>query len=103
MPFLWNVVAKQGQIFGNQAKGSKAQATNRMHFSYPGYSETLCGFVDPRIDSNEKHLDLGKRENTSPVTQSEVAATLAALLGEDFCAAVPQAAMPIAEVLPRSE
>jgi hypothetical protein len=57
MPFLWNVVAKQGQIFGNQAKGSKAQVTNGMHFSYPGYNETLCGFADPRIDTNDKKLN----------------------------------------------
>ena len=57
MPFLWNVVAREGQIFGNQAKGSKAQVTNGMHFSYPGYNETLCGFADPRIDSNDKKLN----------------------------------------------
>ena len=25
-----------------------------MNFSYPGYNETLCGFADPRIDSNDK-------------------------------------------------
>ena len=47
MPFLWNVVAKQGQIYGNQAKGSVAEVTNGMKFSYPGYNETLCGFADP--------------------------------------------------------
>lgn len=57
MPFLWNVVAKQGQIFGNREKGSKAQVTNGMHFSYPGYNETLCGYADPRIDSNDKNLN----------------------------------------------
>src|ERR1700740_1529465 len=28
LPFLWNVVAKQGQIYGNQNKGSVAQVTN---------------------------------------------------------------------------
>jgi hypothetical protein len=54
MPFLWTVVAKQGQIFGNQTKGSIAQVTNGHNFSYPGYNETLCGFADPRIDSNDK-------------------------------------------------
>ena len=37
--------------------------------------------------------------NVPLVTQSQVAATLAALLGEDYCAAVPQAAKPIADVL----
>ena len=54
LPFMWSVVAKEGQIFGNRAKGSNAQVTNGMHFSYPGYNETLCGFADPRIDSNDK-------------------------------------------------
>lgn len=54
MPFLWSVVAKQGQIYGNRDKGSEAYVTNGMNFSYPGYSETLCGFPDPRIDSNDK-------------------------------------------------
>ncbi len=52
-PFVWNVVAKQGQIFGNQAKGSVAHVTNGLDFSYPGYNEMLSGHSDPRIDSNE--------------------------------------------------
>ncbi len=54
MPFLWNVIAKQGQIYGSQAKGSVAYVTNGHNFSYPGYNETLCGYADPRIDSNDK-------------------------------------------------
>ena len=54
MPFLWSTIAKQGQIFGNRAIGSEAWVTNGLNFSYPGYSETLCGFVDPGIDSNGK-------------------------------------------------
>jgi hypothetical protein len=54
MPFLWTVMAKQGQVFGNREKGSDAYVTNGMLFSYPGYSETLCGFADPRIHSNDK-------------------------------------------------
>jgi Metalloenzyme superfamily len=52
-PFLWGMVAKQGQLFGNQTKGSIAQVTNGMAFSYPGYNEMLTGFPDARIDSNE--------------------------------------------------
>ena len=54
MPFLWKVVAKEGQIFGNQDKGSIAQVTNGYNFSYPGYSETFCGFGDPAVNSNNK-------------------------------------------------
>ena len=52
-PFLWNVVAKKGQIFGNQTKGSVAHVTNGMAFSYPGYNEMLTGYPDPKIDRNE--------------------------------------------------
>jgi hypothetical protein len=54
MPFLWTTVAKNGQIFGNRSLGSDAYVTNGLNFSYPGYSETLCGFVDPGIKSNDK-------------------------------------------------
>jgi hypothetical protein len=57
MPFLWQVIAKQGQLFGNRDKGSDAYVTNGMFFSYPGYNETLCGFPDPRINSNDKVLN----------------------------------------------
>jgi hypothetical protein len=53
LPFLWGTIGKQGQIFGNQAKGSVAQITNTFKFSYPGYNEILTGRFDPRIDSNE--------------------------------------------------
>lgn len=54
MPFLWGTIAKEGQIYGNRDKGSDAHVTNGLFFSYPGYSETLCGFSDPRINSNDK-------------------------------------------------
>jgi hypothetical protein len=53
MPFLWNVVAKQGQIYGNQHKGSVAQVTNSFKFSYPGYNEMSTGYPNPAINSNE--------------------------------------------------
>jgi len=52
-PFLWSVVAKKGQIFGNQTKGSVAHVTNGMAFSYPGYNEMLTGHPDAKIDRNE--------------------------------------------------
>lgn len=53
LPFLWNVVAQRGQIFGNQTKGSVARVTNGLKFSYPGYNEMLTGRADPRVDSND--------------------------------------------------
>jgi hypothetical protein len=42
---------------------------------------------------------LGERANTGAVTQSQVAATVAALLGKDYRAAVPAAAPPIPDVV----
>jgi hypothetical protein len=57
MPFVWSKIAKEGQLYGNQHKGSIARVTNGKNFSYPGYNETLCGFADPRIDSNDKKLN----------------------------------------------
>jgi hypothetical protein len=53
MPFLWSTMASQGQIFGNRDLGSESQVTNGLNFSYPGYNETLTGFADPRIHSND--------------------------------------------------
>ena len=42
---------------------------------------------------------LGERHNVASVTQSQIAATIAALLGEDYGAAVPKAAKPLLDVL----
>ncbi|MCC7065388.1 MAG: alkaline phosphatase family protein [Planctomycetes bacterium] len=54
MPFLWTTIQKEGQIFGDPEHDARAVVTNPHRFSYPGYSELLCGFADPRIDSNNK-------------------------------------------------
>ncbi len=35
MPFLWSVVAKQGQIYGNKLKGSEAQRHQRNALQLP--------------------------------------------------------------------
>lgn len=57
LPFFWSVVAGQGQVFGNRSLRSEARVTNGLNFSYPGYSEALCGVADPRIDSNDKRYN----------------------------------------------
>ena len=44
---------------------------------------------------------LGMRERVAPVTQAQVAATIAALLGEDYAASHPRAAPALREVLAR--
>jgi hypothetical protein len=55
MPFFWNTIASQGQLYGNRAYNNNVNCSNTMWFSYPGYSEILCGFADDeRINSNKK-------------------------------------------------
>lgn len=55
MPFMWTVVGKQGQIYGNRNLGNFANVSNNQWFSYPGYNEILTGFADnERINSNDK-------------------------------------------------
>lgn len=54
MPFLWGKIAKEGQIYGNQDRGSIARITNPFGVSYPGYSETITGVAEPSIQNNRK-------------------------------------------------
>jgi hypothetical protein len=54
LPFLWSVMAKDGQLYGNANAGSEAKVTNGRNFSYPGYNEIFTGWADPSIDSNDK-------------------------------------------------
>jgi hypothetical protein len=54
MPFFWSVMAKEGQLYGNQDKGSVAVVTNGKKFTYPGFNEILTGFADDRINENAK-------------------------------------------------
>lgn len=78
MPFLWDTLARQGQLYGNREKGSAARVANTMHFSYPGYSEMIVGYPDPRIDSNDKrpnpNVSVFEWLNRKPAFQSKVAA-----------------------------
>jgi hypothetical protein len=57
LPFLWDVVAREGQIHGDPTEGSLVRLTNGLRFSYPGYNELLAGAADPRIDSNDKKVN----------------------------------------------
>lgn len=52
MPFVWTTLAGKGQIYGNRNLGCKVNVANPYWFSYPGYNEILCGFVDTAINSN---------------------------------------------------
>lgn len=54
MPFFWNTIINQGQLYGNIRSGSIASLENPYRFSYPGYSEMLVGYVDLSRNSNNK-------------------------------------------------
>ena len=55
MPFFWSTLATQGQLYGNRLYRNKVNCSNTVWFSYPGYSEILCGSADDeRINSNSK-------------------------------------------------
>ncbi len=53
MPFLWTTIAQNGQIYGNRTYTNKVDVANPYKFSYPGYSEIFCGYVDTAINSNK--------------------------------------------------
>lgn len=53
MPFIWSVLSKKGQIYGNKTLGNKVNNANPYWFSYPGYSEIMTGFADTSINSND--------------------------------------------------
>jgi hypothetical protein len=52
-PFLWSVVAKQGQLYGDRDNGSNDEIANPYKFSYPGYNEIWTGSPDPRMNTND--------------------------------------------------
>ncbi|WP_421935797.1 alkaline phosphatase family protein [Phenylobacterium sp.] len=53
MPFLHNVIAKDGVLLGDRDHGDCMAVANDQWFSYPGYNELLTGRPDPAITSNE--------------------------------------------------
>lgn len=78
MPFFWNTIAEEGQLYGNQDLGSRVLVTNGLDFSYPGYNEILTGFADERIDSNDKIWNPNRTVlefvNNQPMYNGKVAA-----------------------------
>ena len=62
----------------------------------PRADETWLATLNPAAPAR------GERRNTPPVFQAQVAATVAALLGEDFRAAFPEADAPVADVIDSS-
>jgi hypothetical protein len=53
MPFVWSIVLKLGQLYGNREAGSLVNVKNTFWFSYPGRSENLTGYPDPKVNAND--------------------------------------------------
>ena len=60
LPFFWNVIASQGELWGNRALGNNVNVSNPYALSYPGYNEILTGRVDYSIWDNEKRRNRNK-------------------------------------------
>lgn len=78
LPFIWNTIATHGQIYGNRNLGVKVNNKNPYWFSYPGYSELFCGYVDTAINSNDypsnPHTNLLEYLNKQPGYKGNTAA-----------------------------
>ncbi|HVZ56470.1 MAG TPA: alkaline phosphatase family protein [Chitinophagaceae bacterium] len=77
-PFLWDTVARRGQLIGNRWLGSYLNNANRYWFSYPGYNELLTGYPDSAVNSNEKVMNPNENVleylNRQPEFRGKVAA-----------------------------
>jgi hypothetical protein len=57
LPFIWNEMGRNGQLYGNRQYGNKVNNANKYWFSYPGYNEIFTGFPDDSVNSNDKNLN----------------------------------------------
>lgn len=77
-PFLWGTLAQKGRIYGNRHLESYVNVSNPYWFSYPGYSEIFCGFVDTAINTNSyppnPHVNVLEYINAQPGYKNKVAA-----------------------------
>jgi hypothetical protein len=78
MPFMWNVMADKGSIYGNRELGNRVDVANKYWFSYPGYSEIFTGYADTMINSNSypdnPHVTLPEYLNRLNAYKGKVAA-----------------------------
>lgn len=78
MPFMWNVIARQGQLIGNRRKESRVNTKNFYSVSYPGYNEIFTGEADPFLSDNakkkNKNINLLEYLNRMPEYHEKIAA-----------------------------
>jgi hypothetical protein len=78
MPFFWSEIADNGQLLGNRNFSNRVDCDNPHWFSYPGYNEMLTGFIDRKINSNDKienrHMTVFEFISKLPGYRNKVAA-----------------------------
>ena len=79
-------------VLPDHGRGNGAKWTDHGE-KVPESKQTWMVFLGPDTPP------MGERKNSEPVTESQIAATLAAMLGEDYRATVSKAGSPIADVL----
>ncbi len=78
LPFFWNVIATQGQLYGNRHLQNKVDVQNSYKISYPGYSELLTGYADPfpylNVAMRNRRVSILEYLNNQPEYKNKVAA-----------------------------
>jgi len=99
---LWKVIQAMPEykdkttlvVLPDHGRGEGAKWTGHGQ-EIPESSQTWMAWIGPDTSA------LGERKSAAPVTESDVAATLAALLGQDYHASVPSSGAAIVDVLPK--
>jgi hypothetical protein len=98
---LWNALQSMDEYRGkttliltvDHGRGSGPKDWSSHGVKHPDSKDIWLAVIGPDTPP------LGERSKIPAVTQSQIAATLAALLGENYNAAVPRAGKPIADVI----
>jgi hypothetical protein len=101
---LWNLIQSMPEykdkttlvVLPDHGRGDGAKWTDHGQ-EVPDSKQTWMAWLGPDT------APLGERKNAGPVTESQVAATLASLLGEDYHADVPATSTAIPDVLPKPQ
>jgi hypothetical protein len=78
LPFFWNTIARQGQLYGNRNYNNKADVKNFYKISYSGYNEIFTGYADPKLvpntPRNNNNTNLPEYLNNLPEYKGKVVA-----------------------------
>ena len=76
MPFFWNTIAKQGQLYGNRDFDNYVNVKNKYWVSHAGYSEMFIGYPDSTITNgspDNPHENVFEFFNKKPGYKNNVA------------------------------